>query len=198
MPTQRPIVSAETPFEALFRRYYPRLKNYAVRFILDDETASDIVQECFLQFYRKKYDALSTSSSSLLFAMVRNSCIDFLRRKKLVRFESIDYLLEVNGEERLYHTDFGFTPQDSLLYEELQGQIKEVIDSLSPKCREVFLMSRFEGLKNKEISERTNTSVANVEKHISKALAAFSRHFKKHYPADVYLSVLAWLLQSYL
>ena len=199
MSTPRQIFSADkTAFEALFRRYYLRLKTYAVRFVQEEDTAADIVQECFLRFYEKKYDSQSASAPSLLFAMVRNSCIDLLRRKKLIRFESIDYLLSLDGEERLYHTDFGFTPQDVLLYDELQSQIKEVIDSLPSKCREVFLMSRFDGLKNREIADKIGTSVTNVEKHITKALATFSRHFKDHYPVDVYIAILAWLLRGFL
>ena len=199
MEAQQYILAGEkSSFENLFRRYFPRLKAYAVRFVLEEDTAVDIVQECFLQFYGKKYDAASKSAPSLLFAMVRNACIDVLRHRKLVRFESIDYLLTLDGEERLYHTDFDFTPQDVLLYDELQSQIKELIDSLSPKCREVFLMSRFDGMKNKEIAEKINTSVTNVEKHITRALAAFSRHFKEHYPVDVYIAILAWLLKTYI
>lgn len=199
MSTQQHISSLrESSFEIFFRRFFPRLKAYAKRFVQAEDTAVDIVQECFLQFYGKGYDATSKSAPALLFAMVRNACIDDLRHKKLVRFESIDYLLTLDGEERLYHADFNFTPQDVLLYDELQAQIKEVIDSLTPKCREVFLMSRFEGLKNREIAERINTSVTNVEKHISKALAAFSRHFKERYPMDVYIMILSWLLRGYL
>ena len=199
MKTQQYISNGgESSFESLFRRFFPRLKAYALRFVLEEDAAVDIVQECFLQFYGKKYDANSKSAPSLLFAMVRNACIDVLRHKKMVRFESIDYLLTLEGEERLYHTDFGFTPQDDLLYDELQSQIKEVIDSLSPKCREVFLMSRFDGLKNKEIAEKINTSVTNVEKHISRALSAFRRHFKDRYPVDIYIAILAWLLRAYL
>ena len=197
MNTQQKNTSAgATSFESLFRRYFPRLKAYAIRFVQEEETASDIVQECFFQFYTKGYDAAARSAPPLLFAMVRNACIDLLRHKKLVRLESIDYLLTLDGEERLYHADFDFTPQDVLLYDELELQIKEVIDTLAPRCREVFLMSRFEGLKNKEIALKINSSVTNVEKHISKALAAFSKHFKENYPADVYIAVLAWLIRG--
>ncbi|MBR0245294.1 MAG: RNA polymerase sigma-70 factor [Bacteroidales bacterium] len=197
MEAQQHILAGEkSSFENLFRRYFPRLKTYALRFFQEEDTAVDIVQECFFQFYGKNYDAAAKSAPSLLFAMVRNACIDVLRHRKLVRLESIDYLLTLDGEERLYHADFDFTPQDVLLYDELQSQIKEVIDSLTPKCREVFLMSRFEGLKNKEIAQRINTSVTNVEKHITKALAAFARHFKENYPADVYIAILAWLIRG--
>ena len=130
--------------------------------------------------------------------MVRNACIDLLRRKAALLFEQISYLSTAQGDERLYHVDFDFIPQDQLVYNELKEQIVKIIDSLPPKCREVFLMSRFEGLKNREIAEKTQTSVTNVEKHISKALGAFIKYFKEHYPADIYIALLGWLLGIYL
>jgi len=191
-------VLKESEFESLYKQYYPRLCAYASRFVEDEETAEDIVQECFLKFYEKQGRFKSISYSSLLFVMVRNACIDLLRKKAALHFEQISYLSSSQGEERLYHVDFDFVPQDQLVYKELKEQIGKIIDSLPPKCREVFLMSRFEGLKNREIAERTQTSVTNVEKHITKALEAFTKYFKEHYPAEIYIALLGWLLGFYL
>ncbi len=198
MTNKEDTVSHESVFEALYKRYYPRLCAYASRFVEEEETAEDIVQECFLKFYEKQGHFKNISYSSLLFAMVRNACIDLLRRKAALHFDQISYLSTEQGEERLYHVDFEFVPQDQLVYNELKVQIGKVIDSLPPKCREVFLMSRFEGLKNREIAERTQTSVTNVEKHITKALGVFAKYFKEHYPADIYVALLGWLLDFYL
>ena len=41
-------------FEYLFKTYYPRLRGYAIRFVEDEETARDIIQECFLRFWEKR------------------------------------------------------------------------------------------------------------------------------------------------
>ena len=182
-------------YEILYRTLYPRLFAYAKRFVSSEDVARDIVQDSFLKFYERKYDLKEVSASSLLFVIVRNSCIDYLRRKKLIQMEPIDFLAQINGEERLYHIDFGFTPQDDLVYDELKDQVEHVLKSLPPKCREVFVMSRFEGLKNREIAERINTTEANVEKHITKALRCFTEYFQKHCSMEAYLAILAWLLR---
>lgn len=188
----------EAEIEKLFKQYYPRLHAYALRFVEDDSTADDIVQECFMKLYEKRISFNDVSLSSLLFVMVRNSCIDYLRHKTAVKFESFQYLASIEGEEKLYNIDFAFTPHDQLVYEELKQEIERVVDSLPPKCREVFLLSRFEGLKNREIAEKLQMSLGNVEKHISKAIAVFSRHFRANYGEEAYIVLLAWLLGSYL
>ena len=182
-------------FKKLYKALFPRLVAYAVRFTKDEDVAKDIVQESFLKFYDRKELTALTSGQSIMFVIVRNSCLDFLRHKKVVKLESIDYLAHLGGEERLYHVDFGFTPSEQLVCKELQSQIDTVLESLPPKCKEVFIMSRFEGLKNKDIAEKMGTSVTNVEKHITKALKRFSKYLEEHYPVETYIAILAWLLQ---
>ena len=104
--------------------------------------------------------------------------------------------VSIDGEERLYYTDFTFDADNKLLYDELQEQIKLVIGQLPDRCREVFLLSRFTHLKNREIADKLQISTTAVEKHISKALALFERHFKDKYPVDIYIMVLAWVIMN--
>ena len=61
-------------FEFLFKSYYPRLRGYAIRFIEDEETVRDIIQECFLRFWERREMLSAFSLTSLLFSMVRNGC----------------------------------------------------------------------------------------------------------------------------
>ncbi len=181
-------------FEYLFKNYSPRLKAYAGRFVTDKDVVGDIVQECFLRFWEKRETLSAISVSSLLFTMVRNSCLNYLKHLAIVEKHRIAYLAKIDGEERLYYTDFLLDTEHKLLYKELQEQIDIVIDQLPKRCREVFLMSRFEGLKNREIAEILQISTTAVEKHIAKALHHFSIYFKERYPMDVYIMVLAWLI----
>ncbi|WP_080903057.1 RNA polymerase sigma-70 factor [Parabacteroides sp. Marseille-P3160] len=181
-------------FKFLFDSYYPRLRGYASRFVQDEETIRDILQESFLKFWEKRLYLNNISLSSLLFAMVRNACLNYLKHLQIVEQYSLDYLEKVGGQEELYYADFNLDPEYSLLYKELQEQITLVINSLPPRCREVFLLSRLKKMKNREISEILHISSTAVEKHIAKALSYFSKHFKDKYPLDIYIAILAWIL----
>ena len=91
----------------------------------------------------------AVSVSSLLFAMVRNGCLKYLKHLSIVEKHQIEYLASVDGEERLYYSDFALDAAHKLLYDELQEQINIVIGQLPERSREIFLMSRFKGLKNR-------------------------------------------------
>ncbi|MBC8601829.1 RNA polymerase sigma-70 factor [Parabacteroides acidifaciens] len=181
-------------FEFLFNSYYPRLRGYAARFVNDDEAVRDIIQESFLKFWEKRDLIEAVSVSSLLFAMVRNACLNYLKHLRLVEQHSLEHLDAVAGQEELYYWDFNLGPEHTLLYKELQEQVKIVMNDLPSRCREVFEMSRFRKMKNREIADALQISTTAVEKHIAKALARFSVHFKEKYPLDIYIAILAWLL----
>jgi RNA polymerase sigma-70 factor (family 1) len=183
-------------FEYLFKTYYPRLRGYAIRFVFDEETVHDIIQECFMHLWEKRDKLKALSLPSLLFAMVRNSCLNYLKHKDIVERQKLEYLTQSEGEERLFYVDFFIDAEHKLLYDELKEQIQIVINSLPERSREIFILSRFQGLKNKEIADKLKISTTAVEKHISKALQSFSVYFKDKYPLDIYIIILAWLIQS--
>ena len=194
-------------FEFLFNSYYPRLRGYAARFVTDEEAVRDIIQESFLRFWEKRDLIEAVSISSLLFAMVRNACLNYLKHKdveqKYISYSllnreqhNLEHLDKVAGQEELYYWDFNLSPEYTLLYKELQQQISLVMSDLPSRCREVFEMSRFKKMKNREIADALQISTTAVEKHIAKALARFSAHFKDKYPLDVYIAILAWLLSE--
>ncbi|MDR3061757.1 MAG: RNA polymerase sigma-70 factor [Dysgonamonadaceae bacterium] len=186
--------SNNAAFEYLFKNYYLRLCGYAARFIDDREVIRDIIQECFIKIWEKRETLKSISILSLLFTMVRNGCLDYLKHAAIVEQHRIQYLASIEGEEKLYHVDFTCDTEYETLYRELEEQIRHVIDHLPNRCKEVFILSRFGGLKNKEIAEKLNISVKAVENHISKALSDFSAHFKNKYPLDVYVMIIAWII----
>ncbi len=101
-------------------------------------------------------------------------------------------LVTISGKAQ----DFNPGPENEMLLKELQEQIALVIDSLPPACRKVFLLSRFKNLKNREISEELKISTTAVEKHISRALSYFSKHFRDKYPIDVLIIIIAWILND--
>ncbi len=183
-------------FEYLFRAYQPRLYSYAIRFVEDSDMAHDIVQECYLHLWEKRMLLEQVSLTSLLFTMVRNGCLNYLKHQSIVENYKIEYLAKIDGEERLYQADFTMSSEYQLLYNELQEQIQHVIDNLPERSKEIFLLSRFQGLKNREIAEQLHISTTAVEKHLSKALKSFADYFKKEYPAELCIIILYFLTVS--
>lgn len=170
----------DTSFESLFYEYSPRLCNYARRFLQDDYVAEDLVQETFMKLWEKYNGTSSSRWPALLFTILRNGCMDRLRvlsaRKGLFVSESIINICD----EYLYSADFRgeCTPEEKTMYEELIKNLNERVNTLPPRCREVFMLSRQDCRANKEIAVMLGISEKAVEKHITKALKIMDKAIK--------------------
>ena len=120
--------------------------------------------------------------------------MNYLKHNALIRHISIDYLNELDGEEKLYSADLMLSADEPVLYEDLKRQINEALAQLSPRSREIFLLSRFKGLKNREIAEMLGISTTAVEKHISKSLRLISDYLKDNTSHTHYLIIMSFLL----
>ncbi len=181
-------------FQFLFKKYYPRLLAYAIRFVKEKEIAEDIIQEVFMSFWEKRQLLKSISLSSLLFCMVRNASINYLKQKVLVEKYPIEFIENIDGEEKLYTLDFALSADEETLYEELKKKIQEALSILPERSREIFLLSRFNGLKNKEIASKLDISTTAVEKHISKSLKKISLYLKDNVDYNDYIIIISIFL----
>lgn len=183
-------------YEYLFATYYPRLHNYALRFLADGDAVGDIIQDCFMKLWEKRGELILQSVGALLFRMVRNQCLNYLRHKALEDSEWLQSLNLEDHSERLYSTDFLDDSDQELLFQELKRQVEQTLDALPERSRQIFTMSRFDGMKNREIAEELGISVKVVERHIGRALKMFRRQLRNVQPLDVRLILMAWLMQS--
>ena len=95
----------------------------------------------------------------------------------------------------MYNYDFSFIENEPpFLYQELECQIQRIMNSLPERCREVFVLSRFDGLKNREISERLHISLNTVERHIQRALRIFIKALEYEKSAYLQSLILIWSL----
>ena len=164
-------------FENLYYEYSDRLCNYAAHYLSDSAMASDIVHDAYVSLWEKYRGKESAEWHPLLFTMVRNRCIDQLRHLELSGARAFVTSLSDVCDDRLYHSDFH---SDSMaICDELSSQIGRVMSRLPEKCREVFMMSRFQGMKNREIASMLGISEKAVEKHISKALRIFKEELHR-------------------
>lgn len=148
----------------LFDASYNSLVIQAIRLVKNQETAEDIVQDCFIKLWEKKASLeISGNVTAYLAKMVRNKCLDFIKKKKIQTSE-------------LNETYQGaIANNDQLEMDELQSSIDKIIDALPEKCRQTFVLSRFEELSYKEIAEQLDISKKTVEAHISKALKSLRK-----------------------
>lgn len=165
----------------IFAIYFPRLNDFAGKIIKDDTISQDIVQDVFVKFWELRSTITDTNIEAYLFRLVRNKCLDYIRHVKVINNFQIDYSSVANYEE-LYRIDFIGDEPYILIEKELQSEIDRVIQSLPEKCKKVFILSRVNGLKNKEIAEKLNINIKNVERHITKALNTFKSTFADKIP----------------
>ena len=172
----------QTAFELLFHFYYPGLVMYSVQFTTDRMEAEEIVQDFFVRFWQKHQQILLTDSlKSYLFLSVKNGCLNYLKHKK-VEEKYIRQMAELSSRHLAYDPDL-------YLATELQEKVKNAIDLLPEKCREVFIMSRIQGLKNEEIATNLNISKRTVETQISKALKVLRIELKDYVGLMILLGI---------
>ena len=139
-----------------FRCYYRPLCLYALHYIKEVETVEDIVQDCFVRLMENQS---VTNEKAWLYTTVRHACIDRLR-------------MENPFTTDIKPTDMEGTLSDDEAMERSlhEAELWTAIDSLPRRCREVFLMSKRDGKRYREIAEELGISEKTVEHQISKAL----------------------------
>ncbi|RMG32040.1 MAG: RNA polymerase sigma-70 factor [Bacteroidetes bacterium] len=153
----------EATFEAVFRQYYAGLCAYAHQYLKEKELAEEIVQQLFCKLWEKRQSLeIKSSLKSYLFNAVRNNCLSHLRHEK-VKAEYRQYSLYRQAEVQL-----GF--EDEVQQAELQQLIHAAIAALPEQCRRIFEMSRFEGMKYREIALTLGLSPKTIEAQMGKAL----------------------------
>ena len=176
-------------FELLFSILFARLNDFAKKVVKDDGISQDIVQEVFVKVWENRAQIESLNLEALLFKMVRNRCIDHIKHVKVLN-NRMNKIHVLSKYEELYRIDFIGNEPYVLIEEELRTKIEKTIHSLPDRCREVFILSRIDGLKNKEIAERLNINIKNVERHLSRALQSFRKSFSSEFPLAIIILVI--------
>ncbi len=153
----------EKAYIFLLEKYHKRLHAFAFSLIGDHIVAKDIVQNVFLKTwqFRKNLNS-SCSIKSFLFKSIYNEFLNTYKKNKSTMLLQYKYL------ESLYEVAEG--SNDSTI-EDMIEIVNREIQNLPPKCKEVFMLSKKEGLTNAEISEFLNISIKTVEAHITKSFS---------------------------
>lgn len=152
-------------FHRIYNRYCKRLYSFVLRYVKQEEDAEGIVQEVFLKLWesRSKID-IYASFEAFLFTVAYNQTISILRKK-------------VNEEKYLKHlksrNQFRQTPDiaEEVHFKELNEKVNSLLNNLTPRQQEIFLLSRQKGLKHAEIAQQLGISVNTVKNHLVAALS---------------------------
>ncbi|MCO6491079.1 MAG: RNA polymerase sigma-70 factor [Phaeodactylibacter sp.] len=180
--------NATEQLKALFYRFQPMLVAYAHRYLRSEEDAREAVQDVFLGVWNNRgHLQLDEGLRSYLFTATRNKALNYLEKRKI---EAVPLEAVYQQESRNPGVE------EQLQAEELQAVIYDEVNRLPERCREVFLLSRSEGLSYKEIAERLSLSEKTVENQISIALKRLrARVYGEGESGNlISLAFLLWLL----
>ena len=156
-------------FEEIFRRMFKPLCALANGLVKNNQVAEEIVDDVFCSLWRnRKKILINVSFQSYLLTSVRNKSFDYLRKMKSEKSAVIiEFAYGMACSQYMAH--------EKLAYEELSNNLETAILKLPKQCRLIFLMSREDELKYKEISKILNISVKTVDTQMGRAL----KHLRK-------------------
>ncbi len=173
----------EQSFEALFTSYFAPLCAYAMRFLKDLDSSKEIAHDVFINLWdRREHIDTNKSLKTYLFTSVHNRCLNYIRDNR--KFDHSSHSIE-NASE------MGYSDSDTnLSVIELQERIDKAINQLPQKCKEIFVLSRYQELKYSEIAVKLNISVKTVEAQITKALKTLREELSDYLPTLLVLCLL--------
>lgn len=158
----RLIASDKTAFDQLFRMYYPNLCRFANTIIHSEILAEEAVQDTFVKLWETKKNLGQIKSiKSYLFKSVYNRCLWLIKKQNTQeRYEHL-YALDMPSQ---------LNDDDKENWEAFKPYIQAAVNKLPDKCRQIFLLRRYEGLTNSEIADFLNISVKTVENQLTIAV----------------------------
>ena len=176
--------SPQENFERIYKVYYPKMFAFAKQYVGSDADAENIVQDVFTELWERKELLTYTEMNwvALLFTSIKNKCIDLLRHRIVVQ-EAVNRMQEeYQITLRMKLDSLEIFDQSILSEQDIEQLISDAIDSLPEKCREIFIKSKIEGKKQKEIADELNVSIKTVENQMNIAYTKMKVRLKDYLP----------------
>jgi len=147
----------------IYEKYWEIMFVAANNIIKDKAICEDLIQDVFVVLWTKRDTIyIKKSIKSYLYTSTVYKVYSYLRKNK--NFITEEFLLEYNNKSKRLN------PEGELIYKELVAHLDAVVETLTPKCKIVYKLSREDQLSHKEIAEKLSISQRTVESHISNAL----------------------------
>lgn len=175
-------------FSVMYDTYFPKLLRFSQTYVKEEEEAEQIVQDIFIYLWEHK-ELIPTlqNVNAYLFALVRNRCVDYLR-KEVYQEAQKGSLSEVENKElQLKMYSLEMFDDDRLSEADIEELLRQAIGRLPERCREIFIMSRLQNLKYKEIAEKLSISPNTVENQIVIAIRKLKEELKDYFPLFLFI-----------
>lgn len=170
-------------FEILYKKYFEPLCAYVFGVVKDYDTSEEVVQNLFVKLWEKrKHIPINTSIKSYLYQAAKNAALNHINH------------LHVKDKYKQYYKNIivpnEHNSSNPAEESDLSNSIQQAIENLPEKRKEIFLLSRHSGLKNKEIAEKLNISIKTVESQMGKALSSLRTELTEYLPAIIIAIIL--------
>lgn len=173
----------EDLYRKIFVQLQPALVVYAKEYVLDADMAANIVQEAFLKMWERRNNIqVGTILNAYLYKSVRNLCLNYLRHLKV----EDTYAGRVQ-QMQLNYEALKDKSAERLLEAEILERIQQAVIKMTPQCKKVFELSRFEGKSYKEIAQELGIAEKTVENQMGKALKVARAELKEFLPITILL-----------
>ena len=151
---------SDKAFRYLYDKYASTLRYFSAKYVDDDATIEDVVQDAFLNLWEKRNEFKTESTiKAYLYKIVRSFSVDTIRRRNIANRYAEKIVLEEEDQEFFL---------ENIVESEVFQMIQTVFNELSPSCREVYQLS-LHGKSHEEISQLLDISINTVKKHTNNA-----------------------------
>lgn len=155
--------------EALFEKYYYQLCDFSFQFVRSFDLTEEVVSDVFLKIWKNRRNLqINSSFKAYLYTATRNQALNYLKKENR-DFETLDVVDNTVSEN--------YQPDEELIFKELENRVEILINTLPPRRKLIFKLSRIEGFTYREIADILSISIHTVQNQMVQAvkqLASYS------------------------
>ena len=176
-------------FNQVYLAHYSKMKRFAIAYVLLEEDAENIVQDVFLQLWEnREIIGMPVNLVAFLFTATKNKCLDHLKHRKVV-LKATGILMDEQKLTMDMNLEALEAFDQSVFADNVETILTQAINSLPEKCREIFIKSRLEGKKHKEIAAELNISTHTIEAQMNIALKKIRAQLKNYLPLLIFIAL---------
>ena len=155
----------ESNFRSIFEDNYSHLCRVAFRILREEEMAREVVQEVFVELWKRgNWEQIQSLKGYLYIAVYNRSLNELKKRKRFVSESAVPERSAADHQQMEYH--------------ELERSIAQGIDDLPDQCKKIFLLSREEEMTYAQIAKHMDLSIKTIERQMGIALQRLREHLK--------------------